>query len=132
MDNPVILFDGVCNLCNGFVNFLIKIDTKKRLRFAPLQSQPARDILDRAQVQAVLPQTVIVVESDTLYRKSDAIIRIAEHLDSPYSLFSILRFIPGSWRDYLYDYIAGNRYAWFGKQDSCRLPDAEYADRFLS
>ena len=132
MDNPVILFDGVCNLCNAFVNFLIKIDKKKRLKFAPIQSEPAQKILNRIQVQAVIPQTVIVVDSDTVYQKSDAVIRIAEHLGRLNSLSSALRLIPKSWRDNLYNHVTRNRYAWFGKRDSCSLPNAEYADRFLS
>jgi predicted DCC family thiol-disulfide oxidoreductase YuxK len=130
-DGPVLLFDGVCNLCNGVVQFLLPRDRAGRLRFAPLQSAAGRELLARHDLPADL-ETVVLVEGDRAYTKSDAAIRVAELLGWPYRLAGIARLLPAGVRDRLYDVVATNRYDWFGRRDQCMVPDEDVSDRFLS
>lgn len=129
LDGPVVLFDGVCNLCNGFVAFLLPRDD--RLRFAPLQSETGRTLLDRHGLPTDGLDTVVLVEGGRAYTKSDAAIRIAERIGWPYRLAWVGRLLPTVLRDRLYDVVANNRYDWFGRRDRCMVPDEDVADRFL-
>jgi predicted DCC family thiol-disulfide oxidoreductase YuxK len=130
-DGPVVLFDGVCNLCNGLVGFLIPRDPEKRLRFAPLQSEAGRALLSQHGFPTDDLDTVVLVEGDRAYTKSDAAIRIGELLGWPYRLACLGRFCPTAVRDRLYDAVADRRYDWFGRRDRCLVPDDDVADRFL-
>lgn len=128
----VLLFDGVCNLCNGLVQFLLPRDRAGRLRFAPLQSDPGRALLARHDLPTASLETVVLVDGDRAYTKSAAAIRVAELLGWPYRLASVGRILPRRVRDWLYDVVAANRYDWFGRQDQCMVPDEDVSDRFLS
>jgi len=129
-DGPVVLFDGVCNLCNGAVEFLIPRDPEGRLRFASLQSEVGRTLLERHGLPNDV-DTVVLVEGDRAYTKSDAAIRIAELLGWPYRLARFGRLCPTALRDRLYDAVADRRYDWFGRSDRCVVPDDDVAERFL-
>jgi len=129
--DSVILFDGVCNLCNSSVNFIIDRDKKKLFRFASLQSDAGKELLKKYGSDSENLDSVVIVTNDKLYKKSSAALKIASMLPAPYPLISVFRIIPIYMRDKIYDYIAANRYKWFGKKDSCRMPDADLKSRFL-
>ncbi|MFO0573670.1 MAG: thiol-disulfide oxidoreductase DCC family protein [Polyangia bacterium] len=134
----VVLFDGVCNFCNGAVNFIIDRDPAGRFRFAALQSEAAQALL--AEKGRTLPpgdpDTVILLETDErgetrLYERSTAALHIAAGLRFPWNLFYALILVPRPVRDFFYRLIAKNRYRWFGKRDACRIPTPELRARFL-
>ncbi len=130
--HPIVLFDGYCNLCNGAVNFLIDHDRKKHLRFAPLQSAAGKALVQEYQLNVEELDTVILIEDRQAYVKSTAILRTCRHLTFPWPLFGALLVIPRCLRDRIYDWVARNRYAWFGRRERCRLPTPDILDRFLS
>lgn len=130
-EEPVVLFDGVCNLCNGVVGFLIPRDPDGRLRFAPLQSEAGQTLLVRHDIPTDELDTLVLVEGGRAYTKSTAAIRIAERLGWPYRAARIARILPVCVRDRLYDVVADNRYDWFGRKDRCMVPDEDVSDRFL-
>ncbi len=132
MTNPLILFDGICNLCNGTVNFVIDRDPEMRFRFAALQSETAQKILAGHNLSGENMETIILIVGDNAYTKSTAVLKIAKRLHLPWSLLSLFFIIPPVIRDVVYDFIAGNRYHWFGKLDSCRVPTPELEGRFIS
>jgi predicted DCC family thiol-disulfide oxidoreductase YuxK len=119
-EQPVILFDGVCNLCNGTVDFLMKRDRKKQFRFASLQSETGEFLRLQYQIPAD-SDSVILIKSETVYFKSEAAIEIAKMLPFPWKIAGFLRIIPHKFRDKIYDIIAKNRYRWFGKREMCRI-----------
>jgi predicted DCC family thiol-disulfide oxidoreductase YuxK len=127
----VVLFDGVCNLCNGSVRFIIERDPRARFQFAPLQS-PVADRLIGAQVdRASLPDSIVLVDEGRLYVRSSAALRIARGLRFPWPLAWVFMVVPRPIRDWVYDLIARHRYAWFGKRDECMVPTSEVRGRFL-
>ncbi len=128
-NKDIILFDGVCNLCNGIVQFIIKHDHADHFRFAALQSEVGRQYLKRAQLSGV-KNTIVLIEKEQGYVKSTAALRIFRALKG-YRWMSILLLIPRRIRDFGYDWIAHNRYKWFGRKDSCMLPTAELKAKFL-
>ncbi len=128
---PVILFDGVCNLCNGAVTWVIERDNRAYFRFASLQSGAARSALSDAGAPAIMPDSIVLLDADGVHVRSDAALRIAARLGMPWSLLSLARIVPRVLRDAVYDFIARNRYRWFGRRDVCMLPTAGVADRFL-
>lgn len=130
-DQGVLLFDGVCNFCNGSVNFIIDHDSKRYFRFAALQSEAGQAILRHFGLPLSDFDTMIVVENGKYYRKSTAALRIARHLGWPWSLGAIGLMIPAFLRDLGYSLIARNRYKWFGQQDQCRIPTPDIRSRFL-
>lgn len=125
----IIFFDGVCNLCDWSVNFVLDHDSSNHFHFASLQSDAAREYI--ADLDSENLSSVILWEEGKVYQKSDAALRIASHLRFPYRLLSVFKLIPGGLRDYVYDFIATNRYKWFGKKTECKLPTPELKDRFL-
>ena len=128
---PVVFFDGECNLCNGFVDFVIRRDTKGRFRFSPLQGEAAR--LYSGQFDVADLSTVGLVDDDGVHTHSNAVLRVLVGLGGGYRLLGLLAFVvPRSLRDYVYRFVARHRYGWFGKRDSCRIPTAEEQTRFLS
>jgi predicted DCC family thiol-disulfide oxidoreductase YuxK len=129
---PVVLFDGVCKLCNGSVNFILRIDRKGRLKLAPLQSDYGRRVLEDHGLKSGPLDSMMLLEGERLTVKSTAVIRISKYLGGAWPLCMIVLVIPRFIRDAVYDIIAKNRYRWFGKYDTCRLPDAEFEDRFYA
>ena len=127
----VVLFDGVCNLCNGIVRFIIERDPHGRFQFAPLQSKTAASLLAQHPDHTVLPDSVVLVDDGELYVKSTAALRVARRLRFPWPLFWIFMLVPRSLRDVIYDFIARHRYGWFGKRDTCMVPTEEIRGRFL-
>ena len=130
-----ILFDGVCNLCNGFVQFIIRHDPQGRFRFAALQSEAGRALLLAHGVApatlAADPDSVLLLSGGQLYSHSTAVLRIARGLGGGWQLAALGGVLPRAWRDGIYRFIARHRYRWFGRQESCLLPTAELKNRFL-
>ena len=131
VDHPVLLFDGVCNLCNGAVQFLVERDPEGRFRFASLQSDVARRLLDAYDVPVDDLETVVLLEGDEYYLKSDAAIRVAELLGGWYAFASAFHLVPRAVRDAAYDVVARYRYRVFGRRDRCMVPSPELSGRFL-
>ncbi len=129
---PVIFFDGVCNLCNSSVQFIIKRDRPGYFRFASLQSDPAARILPSEFIIPGDPETLLLYENGSIFRKSKAALRIMRKLHGLWKIFYVFIIIPGPIRDAVYDLIARNRYRWFGKKDKCMLPADDIKDRFLN
>lgn len=129
----VVLFDGGCNLCHAGVRFIIRHDPRGRFVFAPLGSDAAGKVLERAGCSGQeLPDSMLVVEEGSVYSGSDAALRIARHLRFPWSVAWVLRFVPRAVRDRVYGLIARKRYRWFGKRNSCPAPTPEQRARFLN
>lgn len=134
MTQAVVLFDGVCNLCTGAVQFIIKRDPKGRFRFAALQSDYAQALLREHNLNIPLDgcdDTVALVEDGRVYTHSDAGLRIARHLSGPARLAAPLIIVPRFIRDAVYRLIARHRYRIFGRQDTCWMPTPELRARFL-
>ncbi len=129
--NPLVLFDGLCNLCNASVQWIIARDPKALHRFASLQSEPARRALQRANAPAALPDSIILIDAQGLHTKSTAALRIARRLGFPWSVAALALVLPKFLRDSLYDFIAARRYSWFGKRDACMIPTPELRKRFI-
>jgi predicted DCC family thiol-disulfide oxidoreductase YuxK len=129
--NATILFDGVCNLCNGFVQFVIARDPGARFRFAALQSAAAAAVLRDAGMTGPLPDSIVLVEDARVHFRSDAALRIVRGLRFPWPLAYGVVIVPRFIRDRVYDLIAARRYRWFGRRDSCMLPTADLKRRFL-
>jgi len=129
--HPILLFDGVCNLCNGAIQFVIPRDPGGTLRFAPLQSDLGETVRAAAGLSTDDLETVVLVDDGMAYTKSDAAIRVGEHLGGVYRLLSLGRLLPRGLRDRIYDFVAEHRYDWFGKKDQCMVPDGDVSDRFI-
>jgi predicted DCC family thiol-disulfide oxidoreductase YuxK len=135
MDNyenkSIILFDGVCNLCNASVNFVIKHDKKAQFLFASFQSDAAKEILLHFNLKKINLDSIILIEDRKIYEKSTAILRITKLLNGGFKYLYFLIAIPKPLRDWLYSSIAKNRYRLFGKRESCLVPSPELKNRFL-
>jgi predicted DCC family thiol-disulfide oxidoreductase YuxK len=130
--SATILFDGVCNLCNGFVQFVIARDPHARFRFAALTSDPAKQLLDASGVRQPLPDSIVLLQDGAVYVQSDAALRIARGLAFPWPLLYGFIAVPRGIRDWIYGSIAAHRYAWFGRRDSCMVPTPGVKQRFLN
>ena len=128
---PIILFDGVCNFCNRTINIILKYDKDAYFQFAPSQSNAAMGIMQQFSLEQQAITSVILIDNEKVYTKTDAVIQIANRLSGWPSLFRFIKFIPKPIRNFGYDLIAKNRYTLFGKRASCRIPDASIQDRFL-
>ena len=131
VNQPVILFDGVCNFCSFWVNFAIKRDRKKKLKFAPLQGEAANNLLPQHNINPASLSSVVFIDHGKAWTQSSAAIRICKHLDGGWKLLYGLIIIPKFIRDFIYNIIARNRYKWFGKKESCMVPTQELRERFL-
>ncbi len=138
---PVLLFDGVCNLCKAAVRFVVARDPAGKVRFASLQSDAGKALLRRYTSQLDpnvrigvddSPPTVLFVEGGRIYDRSTAALRVLRYLRGPWPALTLLLKIPKRFRDTLYDFVARRRYSWFGRAEACGLPNAEDADRFLA
>lgn len=127
-NQPVILFDGVCNLCQSSVQFIIKRDKKAKFKFAALQSEAGQKLLKGHTAPGL--DSVILVENDKVYTHSSAALRIAKGLDGLWPMLYVFVIIPRPLRNWLYNWVAANRYRWFGKQESCMMPTPELKSRF--
>jgi predicted DCC family thiol-disulfide oxidoreductase YuxK len=128
----IILFDGVCNLCNGFVQFIIRHDSAGHFQFTSLQSEAGQKLLAQyGTTVAASPETVVLIEQGRLYTHSTAVLHILSGLCGAWQLFYAGLLMPRVVRDALYRFVARHRYQWFGQQDACMLPTPELAQRFL-
>lgn len=130
-NSPVLLFDGVCNLCNGFVQFMLKRDKQGVFKFASLQSAEGRALLLKYGLDPDNLSTVVLIEDGQAYTQSDVPLRVAPRLQGFWGWMSMFKYVPRSWRNAIYNWIAANRYRWFGKQESCMMPRPEWKERFL-
>lgn len=129
--HPIVLFDGVCNLCNGSVQFLLKRDPQGLFRFASLQSEAGRSLMRRHGLDPEALSSVVVIDDGRVWRESSAALRIARYLPGGWKLLRVFAVVPRPLRDAVYRLIARNRYRWFGKQETCWLPTPELKGRFL-
>ena len=129
-NHPILLFDGVCNYCNRWVNFIIRHDEKKKFRFAALQSETGKKILKQYNISEK-EESVVLIYLDKVYLKSSAGLHILYHLGGIYSLAFVFIIIPAYIRDFYYDIIARNRYKWWGKRNECMIPTQDVKERFL-
>ena len=131
-NKKIILFDGVCNLCNSSVQFVIKQDSRDVFRFVALQSDLGQDILKHIGIDSKHIDSIILYEPGiAYYYKSDAALEIAKNLGGFFHFVTLFRIIPTGIRNQLYDYIAKNRYNWYGKMENCMLPTPELKSKFL-
>lgn len=131
VDHIIILFDGICNFCNYWVNFIIRQDKKHKFRFASLQSEKGSLLLDKFNLTNKNLETIILITDGKAYKKSEAAFQILKHLNNWLKLLLIFQVLPLFITDFAYDIIAKNRYKLFGKRNVCRIPTAEDKDRFL-
>ncbi|WP_339647762.1 thiol-disulfide oxidoreductase DCC family protein [uncultured Salegentibacter sp.] len=131
-DKKIVLFDGVCNLCNSAVTFIIEHDKKDVFRFASLQSEIGRKLVEeRGMDPEELDSIVLIDPGVAYYRKSTAALEISRELSGGYSLLKNFLFIPESLRDGIYNFIANKRYKWYGKKESCMISTPELKSKFL-
>ncbi len=128
-DKAIVFFDGVCNLCNGFVQFIIKRDPHDHFRFAALSSEQGQSVLKRYPIKE---DSIVLMEKGIVYTRSDAVLRILRRLSGGYSLLYYGVFLPRPVRDFLYRMIANNRYRLSGKKDECWVPRPELTRKFLT
>lgn len=129
--HPIVLFDGVCNLCNTSVRFLLAYNHKANLKFAPLQSAKAKEILKHLNWDYKAMDSLILIEDDRVYIKSEAVFKVSQHLTYPWKAIYHFRYLPKGLCEWLYNLIAHNRYALFGKKQSCMIPKEEWKNRFI-
>lgn len=131
-DQPIILFDGVCNFCNSAVNFVIKRDKKSVLRFATLQSAIAQEILQKNNLPDADLSSFVFVEKGKIYTRSTAALRVFKYLKGLWPLMYGFIIVPKFIRDIIYNWFAKNRYQWFGKKEVCMIPTNDVRSRFLN
>lgn len=130
-NHKIILFDGVCNLCNSSINFVIKHDKKNVFKFAALQSEVGLELISKFKIDTSKLDSIILIDGDKYYEKSSAALYIAKKLSGGYPLLFGFIILPKFIRNSVYDYVARNRYKWFGKKESCMIPTAELKSKFL-
>ena len=130
-DKPIILFDGVCNLCTRSVRFVLKRDPKGHFVFASIQSNKGSALYRSHGFQPEEIETFVLIERDRSFSRSDAAIRIAWKLSGLWPVLALLVMVPRPIRDWGYNVIARNRYRWFGKTETCLVPSGEYSGRFI-
>ncbi|OUS00939.1 thiol-disulfide oxidoreductase [Flavobacteriales bacterium 33_180_T64] len=128
----LILFDGVCNLCNSSIQYVIKHDKKDKFRFAPLQSEIGKQIIEHYNIDLLKIDSILLYsQKNGLSSKSTAALKVAKQLGFPRNLMAIFFIIPTFIRNIVYDYIAKNRYKWYGKREACMIPTPELKAKFL-
>ena len=127
----IILFDGVCNLCNASVDFILKRDPKDRFMVGALQELPGKNLLSNFNVPSEYLDSLVLIEEGEIYFRSTAALRIARKLDGLWPIFYPLILFPETWRDWVYNWIGKNRYRWFGKKSTCRIPTEKEKSKFL-
>lgn len=130
-NNPIILFDGVCNFCNAIINFVIRQDKKAIFRFAALQSEAGQTILKQYGVNWKKNDSFVLIENGKIYDRSTAALKLSNRLRWYWKWTQLFWIFPKFLRDGIYDFIAKNRYKWFGKKEECMVPTPEIKQRFL-
>lgn len=128
--NPIVLFDGVCNYCNTMVNFAIKWNKKRNLRFAPLQTDIGISLRNKFSVP-INTDSVVFIEKNQAYIYSTAALKICKHLSFPAKLIYCFIIVPSIIREPIYKWVAANRYRWFGRKETCMIPTNEIKNLFL-
>jgi predicted DCC family thiol-disulfide oxidoreductase YuxK len=133
-DKQLILFDGVCNLCNSSVLYVIKRDKKDKFLFAPLQSDIGKTIINKFQIDTDDTDSILLYnpKNESLSYKSSAALHVAKQLGFPINILSVFLIIPTFISNWVYDYIAKNRYKWYGKKDVCMIPTPELKSKFIA
>ncbi len=131
MEKKTILFDGVCNLCNKAVTFIIDHDPKDQFRFAALQSEVGVKLLSQYNIDSEKIDSIILINNDKAFIKASAALRIAKHLSGGWPILYGFVILPKFLTNSIYDFVARNRYDWFGKKDNCMIPTPELKSKFL-
>jgi len=129
--HKIILFDGVCNLCNSSINYVIRRDTKDVFRFATIQEETGQGLLAKHGIDTFKTDSIILIDNNKVYVKSTAALRVAKYLGGGHPLLYGFMIVPSFIRNWVYDYIARNRYRWYGKKESCMVPTPELQSKFL-
>lgn len=129
--DPVILFDGICNLCNSSVQFVINHDPQGKFKFAAIQSEPGQRLVNLHNISASVNDSFILIQDGKVYTKSTAALKVAQALNGPVNFLYGFILVPQFLRDAVYNVIAKNRYKWFGKKDDCMIPSKEINSKFL-
>ncbi|MES2850725.1 MAG: DCC1-like thiol-disulfide oxidoreductase family protein [Bacteroidota bacterium] len=130
-NNPVILFDGICNFCDGAVNFTIKKDKQKKIKFAPLQSEAGRQLLLQYGLPENYMSSFLFVENGKVYSRSTAVLRVCKYLKGLWPLCYAFIIVPPFIRNAVYNFVGKNRYKWFGQKEECMIPTPDVRARFL-
>jgi len=130
-NKPIVLFDGVCNLCNQVVQFIIKRDKKKRFLFASLQGKTGQEVLKKFNLSSTDFDSFIVLEGDKIYTRSTAALRMLKQMRGRWKFLYGFIIVPRFIRNGVYDWIARNRYKWYGKRNECMIPRPDLKERFL-
>ncbi len=131
IEHPILFFDGVCNLCNASVQFVIKRDKRSSLKFASLQSNKAKELLPERLTQEDNLESIVLYQGGQLFEKSTAALMVAKKLTGLWPLLYVFMIVPKFIRDAVYSFIAKNRYKWFGRKDQCMIPSPEMKLRFI-
>jgi predicted DCC family thiol-disulfide oxidoreductase YuxK len=131
-DRNIIIFDGICNFCNGAINFILKRDKNELYKFAPMQSEAGKMLIKKYNAQLDGIETFLLIKSSKTYIKTEAAFEVIKDLPGGWKYLRILRVIPLSIRDWMYTKFAMNRYKLFGKRTACIIPTKETRNRFLS
>lgn len=131
LNKSILLFDGVCNLCNSSIHWVIDRDRAEQFQFASLQSDFSKQKLKQFGVKNEDLNTVVLIDGDRVFKRSSAALEVLKKLGGGWQLLYVFKIIPAPIRDVVYNWIAKNRYRWFGKEDSCRIPTPELKSRFL-
>lgn len=131
-EHPVLLFDGVCNFCNASVQWVLQHDRQGVFHFASLQSEAGRALLKKHDLDPQHFDSVVVVDGPRCLLRSDAAFEILRRIGGPWRALTVLQLLPRSLRDAVYDWIARNRYRWWGKREACMIPRPEWKERFLT
>ena len=131
-DQRIILFDGVCNLCNSAVKFVLKRDTNSVFKFASLQSDAAKRLLSDMEVSDSDSGTIVLIDNGKFYTRSTAALRVFKHLSGLWPVMTLFMVVPRFIRDWVYNLISKYRYRWFGKRDTCMIPSPEMKNKFLN
>ncbi|MGV2965014.1 thiol-disulfide oxidoreductase DCC family protein [Paenibacillus sp. AGC30] len=129
--HPIVLVDGVCHFCQGLTKWIIKRDPEGKYHFASLQSDVAKELLAKGNLSTDSMDTFVLIENGKYYTRSTAALRLAKGLKYPYPLLYVFIIVPRFIRNAVYNWVARNRYRWFGKDEACMLPTPEIKDRFL-
>ena len=131
-DHHIIIFDGVCNFCNGAVNFIIERDSSNVFKFSPMQSERAQELILKHKVHDVGYDTFLLIKNEQCFVRTNAAFEITKDLDGPWFIFRAFRIFPCFFRDFVYRIFARNRYNIFGKRATCMIPAREVHDKFLT
>lgn len=131
MPGMLILYDGVCNLCNHAVQTVLRNDRRKKFRFAALQGEIAKQLLQQYHLPVQKNDSFVLIDNGRVYERSSAALKVAKNLDGLWPLLYIFIIVPSFIRDAVYNLIAKNRYKWFGRNDNCLLPSPDYKERFI-